>query len=68
KGLIANPVNPFTGKPLADSKEDGAFITNMRLTDFNDHSTYTYRIPNDAWLHVRDNIFDPANWQKETLE
>jgi hypothetical protein len=40
----------------------------MRLTDFNDHSRYGYNIPNNAWLSVHDNIFDPANWRKETIE
>jgi YidC/Oxa1 family membrane protein insertase len=67
KNIIANPVNPFTGKPLTSNKDDGAIISTMRLTDFNDHSRYVYKIPNDAWLHVRDNIFDSSNWQKETV-
>jgi YidC/Oxa1 family membrane protein insertase len=67
KNIIANPVNPFTGKPLAEDKKDGVTISTMRLTDFNDHSKYTYNIPNNAWLHVRDNIFDPSNWERISL-
>jgi arylsulfatase A-like enzyme len=68
KNIIANPVNPFTGKPLTRDVQDGITITTMRLTDFNDHSRYTYKIPKDAWLSVHDNIFDPANWRRETVE
>jgi hypothetical protein len=67
KNIIADPVNPFTGKPLVINKDDGAVISTMRLTDFNDHSRYEYKIPHDAWIHVRDNIFDSSNWQKETV-
>jgi YidC/Oxa1 family membrane protein insertase len=64
KDIIADPVNPFTGKPLTSDKKDGITISTMRLTDFNDHSKYTYNLPNNAWLHVRDNIFEPENWEK----
>jgi hypothetical protein len=67
KNIIANPVNPFTGKPLTGDKDDGIIISTMRLTDFNDHTKYVYKIPNDAWLHVGDNIFDPANWERISL-
>jgi YidC/Oxa1 family membrane protein insertase len=67
KDIIANPVNPFTGKSLTDHKKDGITISTMRLTDFNDHSRYTYKITNNAWLHVKDNIFEPANWERVSI-
>jgi hypothetical protein len=67
ENIIDRPVNPFTGKPLASDKKDGVTISTMRLTDFNDHSRYGYNIPNNAWLRVRDSIFDPSKWEKVSL-
>jgi hypothetical protein len=28
------------------------------------HTKYSYTIRNYQWLHVRDNIFDSANWSQ----
>jgi hypothetical protein len=56
RGLIENPINPFTGLPLERKKEDGVTITTMDVLKFS--------IAPDEWLHVHDNIFDPKNWEK----
>jgi YidC/Oxa1 family membrane protein insertase len=60
--IIANPVNPFTGKKLAPDKEEGAWISTVPVLDTTRHEKFRYRIPKNKWLHVKDNIFDPANW------
>ena len=60
--IIADPVNPFTGKKLAPYKEEGAWIAAVPVLDTTRHAKFRYRIPKNKWLHVKDNIFDPANW------
>jgi YidC/Oxa1 family membrane protein insertase len=62
KDIIPDPRNPFTKKELKAEKSSGVDIANIRLSDFNDHGLYTYKIPDNEWVHVKDNIFDPANW------
>ncbi|GHT91551.1 membrane protein [Spirochaetia bacterium] len=62
--IITNPVNPFTGIPLRSDKTDGITITTIGALDSRKHSKYMYKINNSEWLHVHDNIFDPANWGK----
>jgi hypothetical protein len=59
-GIIENPVNPFTLKPLQAEKENGITltITNNPIRPF----AKTNNIGQKEWLHVHDNIFDPENW------
>jgi hypothetical protein len=61
-GIFENPQNPFTNKPLVANKKDGADVTIIGALSSYRHSTYTYSIPAGAWLHVRDNVFEEANW------
>jgi len=63
EGIIANPVNPFTGIPLKPDKDDGITITTIGAVSTYRHNKYTYNIGKNQWLHVRDNIFDPKNWK-----
>jgi hypothetical protein len=67
-GIIPNPVNPFTGKPLTAQKEDGLFITTIGALDSRYHAKNRYRIHQNQWLHVRDTIFDSANWSQKGPE
>jgi YidC/Oxa1 family membrane protein insertase len=60
--IINNPVNPFTHLPLQSDKAQGISIVTIGALGSHDHSKYQYRIGKDQWLHVKDNIFDPANW------
>jgi hypothetical protein len=64
RGIIDNPVNPFTGKPLRPEKQDGATITTSSKFYPTHHGKNRFSIDEDEWLHVRDNIFDPGNWEK----
>jgi hypothetical protein len=65
-GIFENPQNPFTGKALIATKEDGADITTIDALSSYRHSENNYTIPADAWLHVRDNVFEKSNWSANT--
>jgi YidC/Oxa1 family membrane protein insertase len=54
-GLIENPVNPFSGNLIKNNKENGVMIANT--------GTFQFRVSDDQWLYVKDNVFDPANWR-----
>jgi len=54
--LIDNPINPFSNNPVTTDKENGIIITSARVLNF--------KIADDQWLRVHDNVFDPNNWEK----
>jgi len=56
KNLIDNPENPFSNNPITTDKKNGVIIT--------DASVLQFKIAEDQWLFVHDNIFDPNNWEK----
>jgi len=55
-GLVDNPKNPFSGNPVAYAKKNSAVITTA--------SALQYKIADNQWLSVHDNIFDPNNWER----
>ncbi|MDR0451142.1 MAG: YidC/Oxa1 family membrane protein insertase [Treponema sp.] len=59
-GIVENPVNPFTGSPLPQRKEEGVLVT----TAGSWMPKYVLDSGRNDWLRVRDNIFDPANWEE----
>jgi membrane protein insertase Oxa1/YidC/SpoIIIJ len=59
-GIVADPVNPFTGFPLTQRKEGGVTIT----TAGSWMPKYVLDSGKNDWLRVHDNIFDPANWEE----
>jgi hypothetical protein len=61
---ITPAVNPFTRKPLFFDKSGGVTISTGHVWEAPDPTKYTWKIKPDEWLHVRDNIFDPVNWEK----
>ena len=68
KGLVENPVNPFTGKdvPLDTSalKKDGVIISiNDRHQPYM-NGKYKFNIPASHWWKVKDNIFKASNWSR----
>ena len=68
--LIQNPVNPFTGKPLAAEKENGVLICTSDRMFMPNHSSssYVFTVKDNQWIRVKDNIFDSSNWNYETVE
>jgi YidC/Oxa1 family membrane protein insertase len=61
-GIVQNMKNPFNGKLMMQDKDKGVTITSAGLWDPEAQLKYTFNIKPDQWLHVHDNIFDPANW------
>jgi hypothetical protein len=62
---IAEPINPFTGKALTENhKDEGVYITINHLFRPYWHNKNTFKIKDDEWVFVKDNIFDAENWKK----
>jgi len=56
ESLIENPINPFSGNPINNDKNNGIFITIS--------PSLQYSINKDQWMHVQDNIFDTSKWKR----
>jgi YidC/Oxa1 family membrane protein insertase len=54
--LIDNPKNPFSNNPVTSATKNSAVITTA--------SVLQYKIADDQWLSVHENIFDPDNWER----
>jgi hypothetical protein len=66
-GIVDDPVNPWTGRLLSKKgKENGAYITNNEFFMAHEHERNNFRIKDDEWLHVHNNIFDKNNWSTAT--
>jgi hypothetical protein len=63
EGVVENPANPFTKKPLAAEKEAGIILTTSTGRVPREHAANTFAIRPNEWLYVRDNIFNRANWK-----
>ena len=66
-GIINNPINPFTGKPINSiPKQEGLLITTDDIfMPHHSKSAYTFTVKPDSWYRVKDNIFIDENWTKE---
>jgi len=67
KEIIPYPVNPFTGKALEAQKANGVTITSSQNFT-KPQPKYGYNIGSKEWLHVKDSIFDPKNWERVVIE
>ncbi|AEF85878.1 inner membrane protein [Treponema primitia ZAS-2] len=65
--LFDNPVNIYTGLPLKSNKEDGVVITTIPALSSRNHYKNKLKIANNQWMHIKDNIFVPENWEALTL-
>lgn len=65
KDLIANPINPFTGKDITKqvNKTLVTVATNGSWMP-EEHKKNTFVIPESDLFTVHDNIFDENNWEK----
>ncbi|GHV04465.1 membrane protein [Spirochaetia bacterium] len=61
ENVVPDAKNPFTGVPLQKGTTDGAFLATVGGRPALD---YTLDIRDGEWLHVHDDIFDPANWSE----
>ena len=70
KGIVENPINPFTNKeiPLDTSgiKKNGVYITTSDVHQAGWNGKYTFSIKENEWWHVKDNIFESKNWTQKS--
>ena len=62
ENLIENPINPFTGKEVSNSKkEEEQYINISSLFNVDDHCENTFAA--SQWCVVKDNIWEKENWR-----
>jgi len=65
KDIIQNPINPFTGNPVSNEAKQGTlFITTSKKWMPYEHNTNTFKIADNEWYTVHNDIFNADNWQK----
>jgi hypothetical protein len=64
KDIVDNPVNPFTGNKITMDKKDGVYITDNHLSMTHMHNKNTFKINDDQWILVRDDIRIAENWKR----
>ncbi|MDR2517821.1 MAG: alkaline phosphatase family protein, partial [Spirochaetaceae bacterium] len=65
RGIVENPVNPFTGNPVAaGAKNKPFYIVIPRIAMPADRQASQLNLYPDKNYYVHTDIFDPANWQK----
>lgn len=69
KGLIDDPINPFTGKKI-DNKEKKAHDQLVLRVDDNepDEIKKTFHQPGQVWYRVHENVYDKSNWTRVNYE
>ena len=63
QGLVENPVNPFTGKPIsmAEKENHRQYITMSYQWELEKQPENTFN--HSRWAAVKDNIWDKDNWE-----
>lgn len=63
KDVIADPVNPFTGKEITDAEKTAhpQYILASNHYDINVNDGTQYKP--DTWIAVKDDIWNPDNWK-----
>jgi membrane protein insertase Oxa1/YidC/SpoIIIJ len=65
QGQIENPVNPFTGKEISiDPKKSPLYVACSGGIHLADPESAQIGLDPKQDYYVRDNIFDPANWER----
>jgi hypothetical protein len=68
-GIIENPINPFTQKPLfTPDKDSVAIITTSHKFNMASQRKNIYNIKDYEWFHVKENVFIPENWTRYSVE
>ncbi len=67
KGIVDEPVNPYTGNPITDEYKKGKILVSDGLSvDFPEG--YAYDSGGGKWYYVKDSIFEEENWSKADYE
>ncbi|MBR3305694.1 MAG: membrane protein insertase YidC [Lachnospiraceae bacterium] len=67
EGLITPAVNPYSGKPLDMEGKEDVLITFSMDNTFNVRNLadkYVFDCIKSDWYRVKDDIFEPGNWEK----
>jgi YidC/Oxa1 family membrane protein insertase len=65
RGLITNPVNPYTGNAITDeAKKEPLYIAISGSVHIEDSQATQFGLNPKEDYYVHTNIFDPANWEK----
>ncbi|MBP5283214.1 MAG: membrane protein insertase YidC [Treponema sp.] len=66
KGIIENPVNPFTGNPIDTRyKEKGIIAAKGDIfMPYHSKSSYEFTLKDEDWVKIKDNIFVSSNWSE----
>ena len=68
--VIEDPVNPFTGNAINSedkyNKEMRVTLSHKFYLKDQDKTSGTLNTSDGSWYTVKDNIFDKANWKKES--
>lgn len=64
EGLIANPVNPFSGNKIDSSAKTEETIEIASKRVIHEIEGNRYNLTDKPWYSVRDDIFAPENWQR----
>ncbi|MBB5225275.1 membrane protein insertase YidC [Treponema ruminis] len=70
KGIVENPVNPFTKNPIDENYKNGGIIATKGdiFMPYHSKSEYEFTLSDDDWIHIKDNIFIDSNWEKYTKQ
>ena len=68
-GIIENPINKATGKQInSDKKKNGLVVISSNLWSHDAHNKNTFKINDDKFFFVKDDITKPENWKKLSKE
>lgn len=65
EGIIEDPVNPYTGKPMTDEEKyahDQLVTTSWHHNVDDNHHGTVFETGDGYWYGVHDDIFDPDDW------
>ena len=63
RGLIDNPVNPFTGNPVTDEIKKNGPVHIFASRKWRPEGNTGTHYPSANWYSVHDSIFDRNNWE-----
>ena len=73
KGLIDDPVNPFTGNRI-DSHEKRAHDQRVIVVDIEENTPQnsadnpSFVCPGQVWYMIHDNVYDKSNWKRISVD
>lgn len=69
KDLYPDAVNKYTGhKIISNWKEKGIILTDTQTWNPDDQNKNTFKVRDDDWYFVKEDITKPENWKRVTFE